>query len=956
MNADRSSFAPTVAHVQRASSQSLAPDLQELVEILDRYLDAVESGYSVDVDQLVARYPEFANPLREYLEGLELLHGVDPLGVPQKEVEDAIESDARRRLGDYEIIREIGRGGMGVVYEAQQISLRRKVALKVLPFAAVLDQRQILRFENEARAAAQLHHPNIVPVHGVGSDRGVHFYAMQFIEGRSLRDALEEVRETNVNTKPCHRKTDTTAHIDSIGAFSTTSTQSDSRQKHARALAKLGIEVAEALHEAHECGVVHRDIKPSNLLLDRHGKLWITDFGLARCQTNGSVTNSGDIVGTLQYMSPEQSQGRTALVDHRTDVYSLGVTLYELLTLQRPFVGDSNAGILRQIELGQYEPIRNVNPAVPRDLENVIAKAMAIAREERYTTALELADDLRRFIDGKPIRAKPPNAMQRMTKWAGRHRTAVAAACLLLFFTSICLTVATVVVSRDRAQTVQKLERNRQTFEDFGLRIAEWLKGVSGTENVRRALLSEVLNSQQQLLEQVGDSPAMRADAALTLSKIASIHEQLGDSTTALAKHRKAMHVLQSLVRDDPENPEHRAELARCQSQIGLLLRAIGRLREAESLFRQAVAALQELCARYPQHSQYALNAATAWCNLGLQAMDSNNSPNAQRHFTRAYETLKQLNTQHPDDGTIVNALASASGNLAMLHAKSDAAEAIAWSEESLRHRRRAASVNSTDTHAQRLFAAECSNLATLYCRAGRVEESIATFREAVSLQRQLVKLEGGVVAHRRDLAITLNNLGRALSSNQDLVADARTSFKEALSVQEQLCADFPADVSLLSRLGGIHNNLAMGYRQQSEFALAEKHFRTGLTCQQKAFNLAPNVTEYRDYFSRNLFNYARLLRGNGKPFQAAAVTQKRATLWPDDAAQLHSVAKELTLCVRKMPLSDTRRQGWIDKTAAVLRQATDAGWTPATRAEHQAFADVLGDRVNAPPLTEERS
>ena len=404
-------------------SGSLPPNVQQqLADVLDEYLVSVERGHPVDVNGLLGRYPELAGPLREYLDALELLHGASGLGFSAKLASTASEDLSTRRLGDYEIIREAGRGGMGVVYAAHQISLARKVALKVLPFAAVLDQKQILRFENEARAAAQLHRPNIVPVYGVGSDRGVHFYAMQFIEGRSLRDVIEEARSGTRDSALIRHSVDRSSSLKGtgasraeastkpMGAFPTHPT--GSRHKHVLSLASLGVEAAEALHAAHECGVIHRDVKPSNLLLDRHGKLWVTDFGLARCQTNGSITNSGDVLGTLQYMSPEQGQGRSALVDQRTDIYSLGVTLYELLALRRPFEGENHATVVRQIELGQYKPIRQRCSSVPRDLENVITKAMAASREERYATAQDLADDLRRFIEGKPIRAKPPRISQ----------------------------------------------------------------------------------------------------------------------------------------------------------------------------------------------------------------------------------------------------------------------------------------------------------------------------------------------------------------------------------------------------------------------------------------------------------------------------------------------------------------------------------------------------------------
>lgn len=913
-----------------------------LVEILDEYLDAIERGYPINVDQLLAKHPDVAEPLGEYLEGLQLLRGVETLGIHEKCDTEFDDDEPQRRLGDYEIIREVGRGGMGVVYEAEQISLRRKVALKVLPFAAVLDQRQIQRFENEARAAAQLHHPNIVPVHGVGSDRGVHFYAMQFINGRSLRDAIEEVRERSSlrDTAASEKERHEVGRSSSIGAFSTAA-RSDSR-KHAMSLARLGLEAAEALHAAHQCGVIHRDIKPSNLLLDQRGKLWITDFGLARCQTNASVTNSGDVVGTLQYMSPEQAQGKIALIDQRTDVYSLGVTLYELLTLHRPFEGDSHLNVARKIELGQYKPIRVVCPSVPRDLENVIAKAMSTSREERYTSAQDFADDLRRYIDGEPIHAAPPSVIQRATKWAGRHRTAVFAACTVLFIGFICLAATTVVVSRDQAKTVRRLEQNRAAFEEFGMRTAEWLKGISGTEEVRRALLTQVLSSHRQLLEQAGDSPAVRADTALTLSKVASIHQDLGDRTAALNKYRHAERLLQALTTDEPAQFKHQSELARCRNRIGLLLHNMGDTKSATLTIRKAIDAQEHLRTLDPRNSQHLVDAAISWCNLGLVTTGTNRGADAERCFRHSAEILENLVADHRMRAAVVSALATAYGSLAMHYAESDSAKALPAMEKAVKHRRAATESDPRDLDFQRLLASDTSDLATLYSRAGRIEDAIHAFQETAVSQRRLAKTDGGNIAHRRELAVTLNNLGKA-HYNGNQLSDACRAFEDAVDIQQRLCSEFPADVSLLSRLGGIHNNLAMVYQRQCRQALAESHFRAGLTCQQKAFDLAPEVRIHRDYFSRNLFNYGRLLRDLGKPFQAAAVIQKRSTLWPNDASQSYSVAKELTLTIQQMPRNDHRRQEWIGKARSALQQAKRAGWNPSDAAEIDAFADALG-------------
>ena len=201
---------------------------------------------------------------------------------------------------------------------------------------------------------------------------------------------------------------------------------------HIRVVARLGIQAAEALHAAHEYGIVHRDVKPSNLLLDDQGKLWVTDFGLARCRENQGLTQTGDVLGTMRYMSPEQALGRTALVDHRTDVYSLGVTLYELATLHHPADELSDAQLLFDRNRPGAKPLRHWNRHIPRDFQTIVLKCIAEFPHERYSTAHELADDLERFLEGQPILASPPSLMSRVSKWAKRRRGVVYAAAAVL--------------------------------------------------------------------------------------------------------------------------------------------------------------------------------------------------------------------------------------------------------------------------------------------------------------------------------------------------------------------------------------------------------------------------------------------------------------------------------------------------------------------------------------------
>jgi hypothetical protein len=278
-----------------------------------------------------------------------------------------------------------------------QISLGRRVALKILPFAAALDAKQLQRFKNEAQAAAHLHHQNIVPVYAVGCERGVHYYAMQFIEGETLAALILELRGLTVREDRGSRVEDREATTTAQRPVPTK--QADTREDYGpacetsprhprssilhppssffRMVANLGAQAAEALEHAHSLGVVHRDVKPANLLVDVQSNLWVTDFGLAHCQSQAGLTMTGDVVGTLRYMSPEQALAQPVGVDHRSDVYSLGATLYELLTLEPAFSGRDRQELLRQIAFEEPKPPRRVNQAVPAELETIVLKAMA---------------------------------------------------------------------------------------------------------------------------------------------------------------------------------------------------------------------------------------------------------------------------------------------------------------------------------------------------------------------------------------------------------------------------------------------------------------------------------------------------------------------------------------------------------------------------------------------------
>ncbi len=362
--------------------------------------DQVARGEAPDLGLLRVIDPGGTEALERLLHTVRLLSelaGEEPTG--EYPVYSPPPSNA---LGDFELRREIGRGGFAVVYEARQLSLGRRVAVKVLNPASRLDPRQLRRFEIEAHAAAALQHPNIVPVIAYGDEGGVPYLAMRLIEGWNLARVVRERRERSGGGLP------------------------------PREAAELARQAAEALDYAHRRDVLHRDVKPSNLLVDADQRLWVADFGLARVRGDSDLTASGDVLGTLRYLSPEQASGRRGVVDGRSDVYALGATLYELLTLRPVLDGDDRAEILVRILSEEPRFSRKLDAAIPLDLKTIALKALAKDPAERYAMAGEMAADLALFLADQPIRARPPTVAARAARWARRHWKAAAAAGLMV--------------------------------------------------------------------------------------------------------------------------------------------------------------------------------------------------------------------------------------------------------------------------------------------------------------------------------------------------------------------------------------------------------------------------------------------------------------------------------------------------------------------------------------------
>lgn len=660
-----------------------------LDKLSEEFVARFRNGERPTIEDYAVRHPELAEEIRELfptvleLEQLKL-HKVHSSGSRPASIGPAPPS----QLGDFRIVREIGRGGMGVVYEAEQLSLHRRVALKVLGTQLGMNSRQSARFRREAEAAARLHHTNIVPVYGIGEDQGLHFYAMQFIDGVPLSRLIQawrkglpgDLKQGTLLESPNSLSSisGTVQQLlllngleDSSAGSGTGFTELDSHETGSRVVSPLQVttestsgddrriiagpaippapsqsvmtrpavwmeiaatiaSAADALAHSHHWGVLHRDVKPANVILDREGVAWITDFGLARLDVQDqSITGSGDFIGTMRYVAPEQLQGKS---DPRSDIYGLGLTLFEWLTLTAAFPDEPLAEIVRRGTRELPRKPRSINPAVPADLETITIKACAADPIHRYQTAAEFAEDLRRFCNDQPIKARRVTPVERLWRWS-RHNPTIAALTAISMLLMLSL-VAVLGVSNRRIQKAMthldlkstqaenaatEAQRDRE-LADANLKLAiRSFEDIMDNIAARGSRLSMIADDEQDEPVVVHASEVSAADAALlarlleffdqfaqqnqtdfTLEtarihrRIGDIHLQLGRADAAEAAYRQSESMYAKLRQFQPASIPLRIAHAECWNRLGVAMTQRGAGRTAFESHAQARAILSE--------------------------------------------------------------------------------------------------------------------------------------------------------------------------------------------------------------------------------------------------------------------------------------------------------------------------------------------------------------------------
>ena len=597
---------------------------QELFDdLMEQFTRECREGLAPSINDYADKYPSVATKIRGLFPAIEAIETFGRVDDSQKRFQQAtakFDLDQPTSIGDYKIVREVGRGGMGIVYEAIQQSLGRPVAIKIL-LKTSNEAKQIRQFEREAATAAKLHHTNIVPVFGVGNQDQYHYYVMQLIDGVGFDQVVVALKNPNV-AAPHPQLEKIAKWLPEVEATHT--------GRYFRSVAKIAQSLAEALSYAHEQGTLHRDIKPANLLIDTTGHVWLADFGLAKAIESHDASRTGEVVGTLRYMSPEQFAGKP---DHRSDIYGLGLTIYELLTLQ-PAYDDASRSHLLFDRNKNHRPPTSPSKLVrhlPRDLETIVMKACSIDPELRYQTAADLEMDLDNFLLDRPIAARPPSAFENCYKWCKRN-PAVAALSSLAF--ALLLVIAGLSsIAYIRANTALAKEKEQRTRIEFEQRQTEALRAKTNrTLDISLLALDKIFerltphNLANELLSTVEDSEGqeitLRAPPILS-SETASLLEDM-------------LSVYDRLATQDVDDP-------RLQTASATAIARVGKIHQQLGAMDKAATALQTAIDRFEAIAGKKFETAKTYTALGNVFRGQHKRTEASESFNKSIEILTDL-------------------------------------------------------------------------------------------------------------------------------------------------------------------------------------------------------------------------------------------------------------------------------------------------------------------------
>ncbi len=908
-----------------------------LYEMEERGEDALESACEA--------HPDLAEDIRRRIEQLA------GMGILDGELHEA-ETNSEgfpSRLGEFRLIRRLGVGGMGVVYRATEESLGREVALKVVRPDHLYFPQARERFVREVRSIAKLQHPGIVPVYSVGEESGIPYFAMELVHGLSLADALTAL----ARHRPVELDGVRLASVLSLADHETHAEAEWFADDWIRTCFRLVLQIAEALEHAHQRQIIHRDIKPSNLMLTPDGRVRLLDFGLASSSGAPRITKTGALVGSLPYMAPETLEGDRDSADQRTDIYGLGVTLYEMLTLRLPYQDQDWDSTRRKILGGESLAPRKLNPKVGWEAETVCLTAMERDPSRRYQSATDLAQDLRNVLERRPIQARRVGMSLRTRRWIQRHPTASVATALAFLLVvvgplvfawqatrnlrrvehqkeladaaredaehqqSLAMAAETAAVwaqqaaelakeeaERARGEAEQKRDEahaNLQTalaaVDQFLKRVGkEQLKDIPLMEGLRRELLEDALSFYQQFYERNADDPQITTMTVEALKQVSLIHRLLGDPVSGAETEKQRIRVLQNSLDQYPGDPTIRLELANAFNTLAGHDEFAGNVAVALEGFAKSAEVLRGLI-EDSDHDEYRYQLAIALQNLGDLHIGTGDTWSGLDELTEGRQLLEDLLERRPTNEPYREALGgilySTGSTLDVLGQQDESFQAFL---ESLENYESLLEDDPTDAERRRNVAHGRGRIGRLLWGRGETEEGIDYLWQAIDEQKLLVEEFPTATPYRWDLGMALMNLGASLSEDEQY-EEAEEILEEARAIQEQLVDDFPEVDNYQHELSGTLNNLGRVVIFQDRVDEGLEMVLEAIDLQEAALEVRPQHPRYQ-IFLRNQYNllaYAYLELGEDQDSADAALTSVEISGF--DAEWMYLMAGIISLC-----------------------------------------------------------
>jgi eukaryotic-like serine/threonine-protein kinase len=806
-------------------------------------------------------------------------------------------SDGQR----FRILRPHARGGLGAVFVALDTELNREVALKQILEKHADDPFSRQRFVAEAEITGGLEHPGVVPVYGLGvQSDGRPYYAMRFIKGDSLKDAIER--------------------------FHTSRKGPGVHSLELRRLLRRFLDVCNAIDYAHSRGVIHRDLKPANIIVGKHGETLVVDWGLAKVigradpsigeqtiapsKSGSSETLPGSALGTPAYMSPEQARGDLDRLGPRSDVYSLGATLYCLLTGKPPFQNDDIGVILRAVQEGQFQRPSQLDPSLDKAVESICLKAMATKPEDRYATPKALADDLERWMADEPVTAWREPWSRRSRRWARRNRTAVtslaAAVLVALVGTGAVLAVQTRAntelksanldlkfandhVTKANADLKSANAREKQRF-DLAMEAIKLFHGEVGDDLVLKAdqfkplrdkLLRGALDFYGKLEGLLQDQPGRGSRGAMgnAYFELGELTSKIGDKSAALAAHRKGLAVRRELASEPAADAEARGNVAKSLHAAAALLSDTGNSAEGLARFEEARDLLEGLPVSGPGADGCHALLGTVYRSIGFVLASTGKTAAAMSAYQRSVETLKRLADDNPTVTDFRSELANSHNRIGILQMQTGKpSTAMESYRRAQAIRQKLADDNPAATDFRSRLADSYNNIGILQRDAGKPVEALESYRRALAIRQKLADDNPAVTDFRSSLAAAHKSIG-VVQARTGKPGEALESHRRALAIQQKLADDNPAVTDFRERLAGSHTNIGWTLAQNGRAAEAVAEFSREEAIRTRLVQENPSVPDYRDLLANCQTNTATALLRLGRPAEAQALCERAVGL-----------------------------------------------------------------------------